>query len=188
MIINGNDQTGLNNRNNSCGTKLFKVPIKKLNIQSRNINNYGISPQLQRNSLSSTKEATPRKEHNKVLTTKKMKEPKDDDSLSQMTEILKKGKKNLRYSDLVGKIPGIDNDDEPNFLFNQILYNKSKINKAKKISHKIGVLKFSIPNTHNISSKETLSNSDRSKRDSFNNKKKNEDDSVGVSCCFFGRK
>ena len=50
------------------------------------------------------------------------------------------------------------------------------------------MLKFSIQNTHNISSKETLSNSDRSKRDSFNNKKKNEDDSVGVSCCFFGRK
>ena len=181
-----------NNRNNSCGTKLFKIPIKKLNIQSRNINNSENTilkmNNITKNSLYSTKEATPRKEHNKVLTTKKMKEPKDDDSLSQITEILKKDKKNLRYSDLVGKIPGIDNDDEPNFLFNQILYNKSKINKAKKISHKIGVLKFSIPNTHNISSKETLSNSDRSKRDSFNNKKKNEDDSVGVSCCFFGRK
>ena len=192
MQINGNGQLIFNNnRNNSCGTKLFKIPIKKLNIQSRNINNSEngiLKMNNMKNSLYSTKEVTPRKEHNKVLTTKKMKEPKDDDSLSQMTEILKKGKKNLRYSDLVGKIPGIDNDDEPNFLFNQILYNKSKINKAKKISHKIGVLKFSIPNTHNISSKETLSNSDRSKRDSFNNKKKNEDDSVGVSCCFFGRK
>jgi hypothetical protein len=192
MQINNGQLIYNNNRNNSCGTKLFKIPIKKLNIQSRNIN----SPEnsilkmnnMKKNSLYSTKEATPRKEHNKVLTTKKMKEPKDDDSLSQITEILKKDKKNLRYSDLVGKIPGIDNDDEPNFIFNQILYNKSKINKAKKISHKIGVLKFSIPNTHNISSKETLSNSDRSKRDSFNNKKKNEDDSVGVSCCFFGRK
>ena len=192
MQINGNGQLIFNNnRNNSCGTKLFKLPIKKLNIQSRNINNSEngiLKMNNMKNSLYSTKEVTPRKEHNKVLTTKKMKELKDDDSLSQMTEILKKGKKNLRYSDLVGKIPGIDNDDEPNFLFNQILYNKSKINKAKKISHKIGVLKFSIPNTHNISSKETLSNSDRSKRDSFNNKKKNEDDSVGVSCCFFGRK
>ena len=192
MQINNGQLIYNNNRNNSCGTKLFKIPIKKLNIQSRNIN----SPEnsilkmnnMKKNSLYSTKEATPRKEHNKVLTTKKIKEPKDDDSLSQITELLKKDKKNLRYSDLVGRIPGIDNDDEPNFLFNQILYNKSKINKAKKISHKIGVLKFSIPNTHNISSKETLSNSDRSKRDSFNNKKKNEDDGVGVSCCFFGRK
>ena len=81
MIINGNDQTGLNNRNNSCGTKLFKVPIKKLNIQSRNINNYGISPQLQRNSLSSTKEATPRKEQKNM-----------DDSLSQISEILQHDK------------------------------------------------------------------------------------------------
>ena len=192
MQINNGQLVYNNNRNNSCGTKLFKIPIKKLNIQSRNINNsentFIKMNNMKKNSLYSTKETTPRKEHNKVLTTKKMKEPKDDDSLSQITEILKKDKKNLRYSDLVGKIPGIDNDDEPNFLFNQILYNKSKINKAKKISHKIGVLKFSIPNTHNISSKETLSNSDRSKRDSFNNKKKNEDDSVGVSCCFFGRK
>ena len=192
MQINNGQLVYNNNRNNSCGTKLFKIPIKKLNIQSRNINNsentFIKMNDMKKNSLYSTKETTPRKEHNKVLTTKKMKEPKDDDSLSQITEILKKDKKNLRYSDLVGKIPGIDNDDEPNFIFNQILYNKSKINKAKKISHKIGVLKFSIPNTHNISSKETLSNSDRSKRDSFNNKKKNEDDSVGVSCCFFGRK
>ena len=193
MQINGNGQLIFNNnRNNSCGTKLFKLPIKKLNIQTRNINNCENNilklNNMQKNSLYSTKEATPRKEHNKVLTTKKTNELNDDDSLSQITEILKKNKKNLRYSDLVGRIPGIDTDDEPNFLFNQILYNKSKINKAKKISHKIGVLKFSIQNTHNISSKETLSNSDRSKRDSFNNKKKNEDDSVEVSCCFFGRK
>ena len=192
MQINNGQLIYNNNRNNSCGTKLFKIPIKKLNIQSRNINNSENTilkmNNMKKNSLYSSKETTPRKEHNKVLTIKKMKEPKDDDSLSQITEILKKDKKNLRYSDLVGRIPGIDNDDEPNFIFNQILYNKSKINKAKKISHKIGVLKFSIPNTHNISSKETLSNSDRSKRDSFNNKKKNEDDSVGVSCCFFGRK
>ena len=193
MQINGNGQLIFNNnRNNSCGTKLFKLPIKKLNIQTRNINNCENNilklNNMQKNSLYSTKEATPRKEHNKVLTTKKTNELNDDDSLSQITEILKKNKKNLRYSDLVGRIPGIDTDDEPNFLFNQILYNKSKINKAKKISHKIGVLKFSIPNAHNISSKETLSNSDRSKRDSFNNKKKSEDDSVEVSCCFFGRK
>ena len=50
------------------------------------------------------------------------------------------------------------------------------------------MLKLSTQNTPNISSKETLSNSDRSKRDNFNNKKKNENDNVWVSCCFFGRK
>ena len=55
-----------------------------------------------------------------------MKEPKDDDCLSRLTEMMKKDKKNLRYSDLVGRIPDIDNDDEPNFLFNQILHNKKK--------------------------------------------------------------
>mgnify|MGYP002623234329 CR=1 FL=1 len=42
--------------------------------------------------------------------------------------------------------------------------NKSKINKAKKLSQKIGVLKLPITNINNISSKETLSNSDRSKQ------------------------
>ena len=162
MIINGNDQTGLNNRNNSCGTKLFKVPIKKLNIQSRNINNYGISPQLQRNSLSSTKEATPRKEQKTM-----------DDSLSQISEILQHDKKHINFSDLVGKIPGISN--EPNFAYDLILYNKRKINKAKKLSKKIGVLKLHIYNGNNINDKykETLGNA------------KNKKSSDTVTCCFF---
>ena len=88
---------------------------------------------------------------------------------------------------LVEEFQGIDNDDEPNFLFNQILYNKSKINKAKKISYKIGVLKFSTQNTPNISSKETLSNSDRSKLDNFNNIKKNYNDSVILSFIYIYR-
>ena len=39
MLINGNGNLYINSRNNSCGTKLFKLPIKKLNIQSRNTNN-----------------------------------------------------------------------------------------------------------------------------------------------------
>lgn len=193
MQING--QLIFNNRNNSCGTKLFKLPIKKLNIQSRNINNYDNSilksNNLQKGSLYSTKEATPRKEHNKVLTSRKTKELPDpfDDSLSQITEILKTNKKNLSYAELVGKIPSIS--DEPNFLFDQALYNKSKINKAKKLAQKIGVLKLPINNINNISSKETLSNSDRTKQYFYNNnnkEKKKNDDSTEVSCCFFGRK
>ena len=76
MQINNCQLIYNNNRNNSCGTKLFKIPIKKLNIQSRNINNSenGILKMnnMKKNSLYSTKEATPRKEHNKVFTTKKM--------------------------------------------------------------------------------------------------------------------
>ena len=204
-MINANGQFVYNTRNNSCGTKLFKLPIKKLNIQSRNINNYDNSllnsKNIQKNSLYSTKEATPRKEQNKVLTkvltTGKHKDTTDplDDTLSQITDILQKNKKNLNYSELVGKIPGLN--DEPNFVFNQVLYNKSKINKAKKLSQKIGVLKLPITNINNISSKETLSNSDRSKqyfskrvKDGENSNKKNKEkgDSVEVSCCFFGRK
>ena len=39
MLINDNGNLYINSRNNSCGTKLFKLPIKKLNIQSRNTNN-----------------------------------------------------------------------------------------------------------------------------------------------------
>ena len=47
------------------------------------------------------------------------------------------------------------------------------------------MLKFSTQNTPNISSKETLSNSDRSKLDNFNNKKKNENDSVTLSFIYY---
>ena len=200
-MINGNGQLVYNTRNNSCGTKLFKLPMKKLNIQSRNINNYDNyllnSNTIQKNSLYSTKEATPRKEQSKVLTTGKHKQSADtlDDTLSQISEILKTNKKNLNYSELVGKIPGLS--DEPNFIFNQVLYNKSKINKAKKLSQKIGVLKLPISNINNISYKETLSNSDRSKQyfskkvkgvEDNNKKNKEKNDSAEVSCCFFGRK
>ena len=203
MQING--QLIFNNRNNSCGTKLFKLPSKKINIQSRNINNYDNSllksSNIQKNSLYSTKEATPRKEHNKVLTSRKAKELNDplDDSLSQITDILNKGKKPLNYADLVGKIPGISN--EPNFIYDQILYNKRKIAKAKKLARKIGVLKLPNKNMNNIEYKNTLntlSNSDRNKEyfskkikgviNTNKEEKKNQDDSAEASCCFFGRK
>jgi hypothetical protein len=199
MIING--QLVFNPRNNSCGTKLFKPPKKIPNMQIRNLNNYHNniikSNNLQKGSLYSTKEATPRKEHNRVITSLKLKESNDplDDSLSKISDILKTNKKNLNYNELIGKIPGIS--DEPNFIYDQILYNKSKINKAKKLAQKIGVLKLPVNNINNISTKETLSNSDRSRQylsgrvkgifDSNKKEKKNEDDSAEVSCCFFGR-
>ena len=47
------------------------------------------------------------------------------------------------------------------------------------------MLKFSTQNTPNISSKKTLSNSDRSKRDNFNNKKKNYNDSIILSFIYY---
>ena len=197
-------------RNSSCGTKLFKLPMKKLNIQKRsdNNNNYFLkSNNLNKYNLYSTKEATPRKDHNQVLTHSGIKKnfypPKEksekcdlDDSLSNISHILNSNKKDLNYSGLLGKIPGI-NDEEPNFVYDQILYNKSRINKAKILSRKIGVLKLPISN---ISSKETLTNSDREKKcfsdrtqgsaSSNENKKSknNMDDNVGITCCFFGKK
>ena len=164
MIIN--DQSVFNNRNNSCGTKLFKLPIKKLNIKTKNINNYENSLQLQRNSIYSTKESTPRKEQ-KTL----------DDSLSQISEILQKDKKHLNFSDLIGKIPELN--DEPNFVYEQMLYNKRKINKAKRLSKKIGVLKLPLKNNM-IENKYKENNCNSAK----SNHNKNDTD---VTCCFFGK-
>lgn len=200
MQVNG--QIIFSDRKNSCGTKLFKLPIKKLNIQSRNINNYESSilksNNFQKGSLYSTKETTPRKELNKALLSDRTKDLNDplDDSLSNITEILNRNKKNLNYADLVGKIPGISN--EPNYAFDQMLYNKSKLKKAKKLAQKIGVLKLPIKTINNFPSKEALPNSDRIKRDfskeikglfdSNKKERKKEDDNVEISCCFFGRK
>ena len=101
MQING--QLVFNNRNNSFRTKLFKLPIKKVNIQSRNINNSNNnslinSTNIQKGSLYSTKEATPRKEHNKLN------DPLDD-SLSQITDILNSGKKTFELCGLSWQNP-----------------------------------------------------------------------------------
>ena len=173
MIINDNSHSTLNNKNKNNGTKLFKLPIKKIKIQSRNTNtNNSLNKvsNLKKNSLYSTKEATPRKEYNPVLTHSSIKnnvysskeklEKNDlDDSLSQISQILNNNKKDLNYSGLIGKFPGIN--EESNFIYDQILFNKSSINKAKILSHKIGVLKLPISK---ISSKEALTNSDRSKK------------------------
>ena len=210
MQLSDNVQSFYTIRNSSCGTKLFKLPMKKLNIQKRSINNNNYflkSNNLNKYNLYSTKEATPRKDHNQVLTHSGIKKnfypPKEksekcdlDDSLSNISHILNSNKKDLNYSGLLGKIPGI-NDEEPNFVYDQILYNKSRINKAKILSRKIGVLKLPIST---ISSKETLTNSDREKKcfsdraqgsaSSNENKKgkNNFEDSVDISCCFFGKK
>ena len=200
MYNNGNGQLIFNNTNNNCGNKLFNYPIKKVNILSRNINNYENnlikSNNLQKGSLYSTKEATPRKEHNKVLNIGKKKELNEEDSLSQFTEILKTNKKNLNYKELKRKIPCIN--DEHNFIFEQMLYNKSKIKKVKKLAQKISVLKLPIKNINDISSRKALPNSDRSEQyyskgikgiiDSNKKENKKDDDNVEVSCCIFGKK
>ena len=67
---------------------------------------------------------------------------------------------------------------------------ESRINKAKILSHKIGVLKLPVSK---ISSKEALTNSGKEKKcfsdrvtgaGDSNSKKSTDDDSVGIACCF----
>jgi hypothetical protein len=200
---NGHAHLFLNN-NNPTGIKRFKLPLANLNSQSRNYNNILKNEINQRKySLYSTKDATPRKEYNKIVLPaslknsfyKPNKEKSDkndlDDSLSQISQLLNNSK-DLNYSGLMGKIPGLN--EEPNFVYDQILFNKSSINKAKILSHKIGVLKLPISN---ISSKEALSNSGREKKcfsdrvqkvDNMNKSNKTiSDDNAEVTCCFFGK-
>ena len=173
MLINCNGQLVPNNKNNNSTSKLFKLPQKKLNIQSRNITNYNNYHQQKRNSLYSTKETTPGKEQTNL-----------DDSMSNFSDILLKNKKHLNFKDLIGKIPGISG--EPNFAYDLILYNKRKNNKAKKLSKKIGVLKLPIYNGNFIQNKykETLNNCDRNKSQNYF-EKKNKNDETEVTCCFF---
>ena len=191
-------------KNNSTVVKGFKLPIKNNNSQSRNYNNTLIKENIRKHSLYSTKEATPRKEYNKVILPQSLKKTlyntsKDkcdkvelDDSLSQISQLLNNNKNDLNFSGIVGKVPGIY--EEENFLYDQILFNKSSINKAKILSHKIGVLKLPISK---ISSKEALTNSDREKKCfsdriqgtvNINKKDKNSEDNADILCCFFGKK
>jgi hypothetical protein len=207
MLIKENGQLLLKKNNNPTIIKGFKLPIANINSQSRNCNNALTNEKkLRKYSLYSTKEATPRKEYNKVVMPpslknsffKQNKEKADkndlDDSLSQISQLLNNNK-NVNYSNMVGKIPGIN--EEPNFVYDQMIFNKSRINKAKILSHKIGVLKLPISK---ISSKEALTNSDREKKcfsdrvqgNQITNKKNSSnnnmnDNNADVSCCFFGR-
>ena len=198
LIYDG--QSFLAQRNNNKATsKLFNLPVGKLNFQSRNINlknNFTNEKSMRKYSLYSTKEATPRKEYNPVpphsgikknscLNREKSEKIDLDDTLSQISQILNSSKKEAKFQI----------NEEPNFVYDQILFNKSSIKKAKILSHKIGVLKLPISK---ISTKEALSNSDREKKcfsdriqgiatesSSKNNKI---EDYADVSCCFFRRK
>jgi len=194
------------NNNTQNESNYFQLSYSSMNNQSRNLNNNNNKENRNKKyCLYSTKEATPRKEYSKVIKSttiknsfnnqinKKNNNNKNelDDSLSQITPLLNKNKKNLNFSDLVGKIPGID--DEPNFVCDQILFYKSRIKKAKILTNKIGTLKLPLSN---ISSKEALTKSDigikcfsdRSQINGNLNTNKNNNDDVGVSCCIFGKK
>ena len=203
MLIKDNGQSNFMKNNNSTAFKGFKLPLSNINSQSRNYKNTLLKEKnIRKYSLYSTKEATPRKEYNKVIIPKSgqktlnqpMKEKCDknelDDSLSQISQLL--NKEDLNYSSIIAKIPGIN--EEENFVYDQLLFNKSRINKAKILSHKIGILKLPISK---ISSKESLISSDRGKKcfsdriqetEKINKKEKNSDDIENTFCCFFGKK
>ena len=143
------------------------------------------------NFLYSTKEATPRKDPNQVipqLGQNKMNN-ESDDSLSQISQILGSNRKDMNYTGLIGKFPGIY--EEPNYIYDQMIYNKSRINKSKKLLNKISALKLPMSI---ISSKEALNQSsnmekkclsERAKIIGTNNQIKKSDDNADVSCCFF---
>ena len=215
MLTKDIDQSLYNNNNNQNRNKKLQLVIPNLNTQSRNYNNKLIKDNnFKKYSVYSTKEATPGKEYNKIVMTSSVKNKyykpsKDknnldelDDTLSQMSQILNNNKKNLNYKSMVGKVPGIN--EGPNFVYDQILLNKNRNNKAKILSHKIKVLKLPMSS---VFSEEALTNCEQGKNyfsDSENgnsnnadkNKNKdrgkkknnnNDDDCVSISCCFFGK-
>lgn len=209
MINIDNRKLSFNANNNSYKTKVLKLPIKNINIKKNNINNYNAYTKpsnLKNYNLYPNNESFPRKDNSHILnqttikssfyTSKKKIEKNDlDESLDQISQILNNNKKNLNYSGLIGKIPGIN--EETNFVYDQILFNKKSINKAKILSHKIKVLKLPISN---VSTKEDLNTSDSYKK-SFsdrvkgngnsegNKRNKNMDeDKVSIFCCFFSGK
>lgn len=203
MLLNQKTSSIIMKNLNPNEYNYFQLSYPSINNQSRNLNNnLDKENKNKKYSLYSTKEATPRKEYNKVIKSTTIKNTINnqtnkinnknelDDSLSQISSLLNQNKKKLNYSELVGKIPGID--DEPNFIYDQILFNKSRIKKAKILSNKIGTLKLPISN---ISFKEALTKDDKEKKcfsdradlhKSLNRNKNNDD--VGISCCIFGKK
>ena len=213
MLPKDNFQSLYNNINIQNRNKKLKLAIPNPNTQSRNYNNKLIKDNnFKKYSVYSTKEATPGKEYNKVIMPSSVKnknyKPSKyknnleelDDTLSQMSQILNNNKKDLNYKGMIGKVPGIN--EGPNFVYDQMLLNKNRNNKAKILSHKIKVLKLPMSS---VFSEEALTNYEQGKNyfsDSENgnsnnaNKNKdrgkkknniNDDDCVSISCCFFGK-
>ena len=203
MLIRDNGKSSYIKKDNPTVIKKTQFPLNNLNNQCRNYRNIlKKEKSLRKTNIHSTKNSINKKDYNKVSVPPSLKNTfykpdkeksnkKDlDDTLSQISNILNNNKKDLNYSGME-KYLGIN--EEPNFVYDLMIYNKSRINKAKILSHKIGVLKLPVSN---ISSKEALTNSGKEKKcfsdratgmaDS-NSKKSTDDDSVGIACCFFGK-
>lgn len=165
MIVNDVNQMKLN-KNIS---KLLKFPINTVNFNSNNNmikkNSISITPNNKYINLNIQKS----KEKKKYINNKEL-----DDTLSHISSILNKDKRDLNYSGLVGKFPEIA--DKPNFVYDNILFNKTNINKAKILSKKISKIK--------------LPTSEESKISDMLNKEKTgkNDNQVSITCCFFLKK
>ena len=215
MITKDNNQSLYNINNIQNRNKKLKLAIPNPNTQSRNYNNKLIKDNnFKKYSVYSTKEATPGKEYNKVVMPSSVKnkfyKPSKyknnidelDDTLSQMSQILNNNKKDLNYKGMIGKVPGIN--EGPNFVYDQMLLNKNRNNKAKILSHKIKVLKLpmssvfseealtnceQVKNYFSDSENGNSNNADKNKNKNRGKKKNNnnDDDCVSISCCFFGK-
>ena len=164
MIFNDVHQMNINKNISN----LLKFPINNVNFNDNNNNNIS----KKNNIIISS--------NNKYINNLNMPKSKIynnselDDSLSQISLVLNKDKKNLNYTSLFGKIPGIA--EKPNFVYDQILSNKKNINKAKMLSKKISKIKLPTSEESKIS-------------DLLNEDKKNKNDNqVSISCCFFLKK
>ena len=144
----------------------------------------------------------PKKQHQEKNIIKLYNLDELDDTLSQMSQILSNNKKDLNYKGMIGKVPGIN--EGPNFVYDQILLNKNRNNKAKILSHKIKVLKLpmssvfseealtnceQVKNYFSDSENGNSNNADKNKNKNRGKKKNNnnDDDCVSISCCFFGK-
>ena len=209
MITKDNDQSLYNINNIQNRNKKLKLAIPNPNTQSRNYNNKLIKDNnFKKYSVYSTKEATPGKEYNKVVMPSSVKnkfyKPSKyknnidelDDTLSQMSQILNNNKKDLNYKGMIGKVPGIN--EGPNFVYDQMLLNKNRNNKAKILSHKIKVLKLPMSsvfseeyeqgkNYFSDSENGNSNNADKNKNRGKKKNNNNDDDCVSISCCFFGK-
>lgn len=195
MLISGNGQSFSNSRNNAR-MNILNIPIKHLDIQ--NINNINNNPYMKPNNLKNQVLINPVIKKQNHHPKKKIEKNDLDESIEQISQILNNNKKDLNYSGLKGKIPGIN--EESNFIYDQMLFNKSRINKAKVLSHKIKVLKLPMMDISNVSTKEKATNSDRSKgcisdnikgdghTEGNNRKNSNMEDKVDITCCFFSGK
>lgn len=195
MLISGNGQSFSNSRNNAR-MNILNIPIKHLDIQ--NINNINNNPYMKPNNLKNQVLINPVIKKQNHHPKKKIEKNDLDESIDQISQILNNNKKDLNYSGLKGKIPGIN--EESNFIYDQMLFNKSRINKAKVLSHKIKVLKLPMMDISNVSTKEKATNSDRSKgcisdnikgdghTEGNNRKNSNMEDKVDITCCFFSGK